>query len=539
MIRISTFATILCCIVLFAAPFVQGQTTEFTFQGSLQNSSAPANGNFDFEFLLFDALSGGTQLGTTLVRSSVAVTAGTFAVNLDFGSQFSGANRFLEIRVRQTGGGGFTPLTPRQSVGSSPYSVQSLNATNATSATTANTATNANQLGGVAANQYVVTTDPRMTDSRNPLSGSSNYIQNQNAGAQASSNFNVSGNGTAGGTLSGNIVNAATQYNLGGNRILRASGSRNLFAGVGAAGQANQTGSFNSFFGSNAGFSNTTGDANSFFGSSAGLANTTSNSNSFFGSDAGRDNTTGGSNSFFGTNAGVNNTTGNDNSFFGRSAGRDNTTGGSNSFFGKNAGVNNTTGTNNTIIGIDADVGSGNLNFATAIGAGAVVTFSNAIQLGRNGIDRVLIGTLGVAGPTAICLNANNTISSCSSSIRYKKNIQDFSSGLDLVRNLRPVSFNWKADNKSDIGLVAEEVAAIEPLLITYNDKGEVEGVKYDQISLVLINAIKEQQAQIEYQAKEIAVQKEINLRLQKQVNLLTRIICKSNPSDEVCREEK
>src|SRR2546423_537930 len=96
------------------------QTTVFSYQGSLKDGPNPANGNYDFEFALFDALSGGTQLGSTLTRSSVAVSAGVFSVSLDFGSQFPGANRFLEIHVRQTGGGGFTPLTPRQAISSAP-----------------------------------------------------------------------------------------------------------------------------------------------------------------------------------------------------------------------------------------------------------------------------------------------------------------------------------------------------------------------------------------------------------------------------------
>jgi hypothetical protein len=48
-----------------------------------------------------------------------------------------------------------------------------------------------------------------------------------------------------------------------------------------------------------------------------------------------------------------------------------------------------------------------------------------------------------------------------------------------------------------DLGLIAEEMAAAEPLLATYNKHGEIEGVKYKQVSLVLINAVKEQQQQL------------------------------------------
>ncbi len=52
----------------------------------------------------------------------------------------------------------------------------------------------------------------------------------------------------------------------------------------------------------------------------------------------------------------------------------------------------------------------------------------------------------------------------------------------------------------ADLGLGAEDVAAIEPLLVTYNKTGEVEGVKYDRLGVVLLNAVKEQQKQIQQQ---------------------------------------
>jgi hypothetical protein len=53
-------------------------------------------------------------------------------------------------------------------------------------------------------------------------------------------------------------------------------------------------------------------------------------------------------------------------------------------------------------------------------------------------------------------------------------------------------------DGSRDLGLGAEDVAKVEPLLVTHNDKGEIEGVRYDRLDVVLINAIKQQQDQIE-----------------------------------------
>jgi hypothetical protein len=137
-------------------------------------------------------------------------------VTLDFGANsFPGSSRFLEVSARTIGAGSFTLLTPRQQVTSTPYAVRSASSANADNATNAATATNATQLGGIAASQYVQTNDSRLADARLPTAGSPNYVQNTNS-QQPATNFNVSGNGTIGGTLTGNIVNSSTQFNIGG-----------------------------------------------------------------------------------------------------------------------------------------------------------------------------------------------------------------------------------------------------------------------------------------------------------------------------------
>jgi hypothetical protein len=82
---------------------IRAQTTEFTYQGTLKDGGNPANANYDFEFVLYDASSGGTQIGSTIPKSNILVTNGLFAVKLDFGSVFPGANRYLEVRVRPAG----------------------------------------------------------------------------------------------------------------------------------------------------------------------------------------------------------------------------------------------------------------------------------------------------------------------------------------------------------------------------------------------------------------------------------------------------
>jgi hypothetical protein len=740
------FARVAVLFLAVLALFVPGaaQTTEFTYQGQLQSSSSPANGSFDFEFALFDG--GGSQIGSTLTRSGVAVANGIFTVNLDFGSSFPGASRFLEIRVRQAGGGAFTTLAPRQPLTSTPYAVKSLNSENAVNAATA---ANATQLGGVAASQFVQTTDARLMDARTPTAGSPNYIQNT-ALPQAASNFNISGNGTVGGTLSAATVNAGTQYNIGGSRVLSVAGSQNVFAGIGAgqastgqsnsffgfnsgtvttnngnsffgsqAGRDNTTGFLNSFFGSSAGSNNTTGSNNSFFGQLSGSSNTTGSDNSFFGrlagesttvgsnnaffgSSAGRGNTTGERNAFFGVSAGVQSTTGSGlaffgyqagemnttgganaffgntagrfnssgagNSFFGAAAGRQNTTGGFNSFFGLNAGVSNTqginnsyfganagqdnvlgsnntyvgyvagdnatgsdnsfvgsdaggsttsgsentfvgrdagdantTGTRNTVLGSRADVGTGALTYATAIGAGAIVTSSNTVQLGRlAGQDTVfapgqmIVGENGgtdvepsggggyiIAGATnslnvtidnneimarnsgataTLALNADggdvNLIQSGTgnvgigtnnpalklhvvgqagkteggaswviiSDMRLKNSVTPFTPGLDAIKRLNPIKFRYRPENPlglpsshENVGFSAQEVQKVLPEAVTTNSSGYLQ-ISSDPIFWTMLNAIKEQQTQIENLRR-------VNGDQQNQINQLKRIV--------------
>ncbi len=286
-------------------------------------------------------------------------------------------------------------------------------------AATADTASNAAQLGGVDAAQFIKGTDPRLTDSRPPTAGSANYIQNTTT-PQAGANFNVSGNGTlagnltVGGSLSLNIVNAQTQYNLGGQRVISAEGTGNLFVGAGA-GKLNTTGDLNSYFGTDAGRNNTSGRRNAFFGESAGVSNTTGVDNAFFGEISGASNTTGGDNSFFGEGAGSANTTGSVNAFFGTHSGTSNTTGFANTFIGQVSGKGNTTGRSNTLLGEAADVGANNLSNATAIGASAQVAQSNSLVLGSiNGTNgattdtNVGIGTTTPAFRLTVKTAANN-----------------------------------------------------------------------------------------------------------------------------------
>ncbi len=242
------------------------------------------------------------------------------------------------------------------------------------------------------------------------------FIENSTA-LQALSNFNVSGNGTVGGTVSGNIVNSATNFRIGGTTVFSTPNATSVVIGQSAnhgltainstfvgfkagqaansfsqantfigseAGESNTAGGNNSFVGKDAGFFNTTGSFNSFFGSGAGVSNKTASDNSFFGYQAGVSNTLGTRNSFFGSGAGQSGINVDDNSFFGYLAGSS-TTGGNNSFFGSSAGVDNDGGTNNTFVGNKAGFINTSGNRNTFIGSQAGDTL-------MTGNDNTLVG---------------------------------------------------------------------------------------------------------------------------------------------------
>lgn len=113
---------------LFAAADTAGaQGTDFTYQGRLLDAGLPANGAYDLTFGLFDDAAAGNQVGTAISETAVGVTNGLFTVVLDYGGNFPGAGRWLEISARTNGGADFTTLSPRQKLTSAPYAITAAN----------------------------------------------------------------------------------------------------------------------------------------------------------------------------------------------------------------------------------------------------------------------------------------------------------------------------------------------------------------------------------------------------------------------------
>jgi hypothetical protein len=89
-----------------------------------------------------------------------------------------------------------------------------------------------------------------------------------------------------------------------------------------------------------------------------------------------------------------------------------------------------------------------------------------------------------------------------SSALRFKENIQSLEDS-SKVMQLRPVTFDWKKDQKHDIGLIAEEVAELYPELVETN--GDITGIKYTKLTALLIKTVQEQNARIQKLETQIA----------------------------------
>jgi hypothetical protein len=193
---------LLVVAILACAATASAQTSSFTYQGRLTNSSTPASGTFTIKFDLYDAAAGGNLLGTD--TQSVTVTNGVFTVTLDFGAAaFDGSARFLEITVAGT------TLSPRKPISSTPYAIQ---------------ASNSSKLGGVDANQHVITTDPRLSDSRPASSINLNT-------AAVTGVLPIANGGT--GSSTQNFVDLTTTQTITGPKNF--SSASNTLAGNGAA----------------------------------------------------------------------------------------------------------------------------------------------------------------------------------------------------------------------------------------------------------------------------------------------------------------
>lgn len=114
-------------LVGLSASIAAAQSTDFTYQGRLANSGTFVTGLADMKFELFGQASGGAPLSAPVDLHNVALVDGLFTVDLDFGDQFDGSARFLEISISSPPGTPFTTLAPRTPIKAAPMALYALN----------------------------------------------------------------------------------------------------------------------------------------------------------------------------------------------------------------------------------------------------------------------------------------------------------------------------------------------------------------------------------------------------------------------------
>ncbi len=245
------------------------------------------------------------------------------------------------------------------------------------------------------------------------------------------------------------------------------------------------------------------GDQNTATGAGALLLNSTGIQNTANGVLALVNNTTGFNNTAIGVSALFNNTTGGNNTANGVFALSSNTTGFSNTAIGISALANNTTGFNNTALGYAAGVGVTTANNVIAIGTdGANV--SNSCYIGQ------IFGSFNTAQSAVVYIDPDGRLGTGPSARRFKKDIADMGATSEVLLSMRPVTFHFKTQDTekagreiSQFGLIAEEVAEVNPDLILRDKKGEIYSVRYDALNAMLLNEfLKQHNAFVEEQRK-------------------------------------
>jgi len=293
---------------------------------------------------------------------------------------------------------------------------------------------------------------------------------------------------------------------------------------------SNTTGFDNTASGASALQSNTTGSLNTASGVNALATNTVGGSNTATGFAALQSNVTGSDNTASGFGALASNVTGSINTANGSRALFFNTTGAGNTASGHGALQNNTTGIGNTALG-DGALGSnttGNANIAVGSAAGSLLTSgSNSIYLGssagsasesatmRLGASQTSTFIAGIAGQVVnnsapvVIDTSTGQLGTLVSSLRYKSDIQSMGARSQGLYQLRPVVFRYAQDPQGErqYGLIAEEVATVYPELVTRNAEGQIDAIRYQELTPILLNEVQHQQQALSVQQRQLGAQ--------------------------------
>jgi len=186
-----------------------------------------------------------------------------------------------------------------------------------------------------------------------------------------------------------------------------------------------------------------------------------------------------------------------------------NTTGSSNTAIGGGALFNNTTGSVNVAVG---DFAGGNLTTGDVnidILNPGVAGESNTIRIGVTQTRTFIAGIFGtnVSGSTVV-VNSDGQLGVAASSRRFKREIKPMDVASEVILALKPVTFHYKSDPAgagAQFGLIAEEVAEVNPDLVVRDKNGEIYTVRYDQVNAMLLNEFLKEHRKVQEQEATIS----------------------------------
>ena len=313
--------------------------------------------------------------------------------------------------------------------------------------------------------------------------------------------FNI-GNQSAGEGIENTAVGAAVL-------LLNTTGSANTAVGVDAL-LNNSAGENNTVIGAFALLSNTDGANNTANGESALRNNTGGSANTAAGDGALANNTIAGSNTATGFQALVLNTEGDNNTANGTNTLFHNTTGSGNVALGFRAGFNLTTGDNNIDIGNEGLAGD-----------------SDAIRVGNTQTKAFVAGISGATVPSGVTVivDTDGHLGTIVSSRQFKERIKPMNKASEAILGLKPVTFRYKPNLDPDgipqFGLVAEDVAKVNPDLVARDRNGKPYTVRYEAVNAMLLNEFLKEHRRMEEQDKRI---EELTAQLKQQAAQIQKV---------------
>ena len=343
--------------------------------------------------------------------------------------------------------------------------------------------------------------------------------ENTAAGAGALFSNTTGFGNTANGSFALSNNTTGTQNVAIGWHALQTNITGNFNTAIGFRALISNTADNNTATGINTLISNTVGTQNTADGGNALQNNINASNSTAIGFNALLSNTSGGANTAIGSLALDRNSVGNFNTATGADALFSNTTGDDNTASGFEALINNTTGARNTAIGSHAlfNNDTGTDNIALGLNAGANVSAANnVICIGSqvSGVDvsnSCFIGNIrgvptGIGDAVSVIIDSNGQLGTISSSRQFKKDIKPMDEASEAILALKPVTFHYKNDKTTtpQFGLIAEEVAEVNPDLVARGKNGEIYTVRYEAVNAMLLNEFLKEHKKMETQASKI-----------------------------------